>query len=220
MYIIVVGGGKVGYYLTKTLLDEGHEVLVIERDQGKCDRIVEELGSVCMRGDGCEATTLVDAGTARAEMLIAVTNEDEDNLVSCQVAKHRFQVPRTIARLNNPKNETIFKTLGIDVTVSSTNLILEHIEQEVPTHPLIHLLTLENSEFEIVEVKIPGGSAAVGKAVKDIELPPGSILSLLIRKGEKPLVPSPETVLEAQDQLVAVTSPESEEALRLALTSI
>ncbi|MEE8473047.1 MAG: TrkA family potassium uptake protein [Dehalococcoidia bacterium] len=220
MYIIVVGGGKVGYYLTKTLLNEGHEVLVIERDQDKCDRIVEELGSVCMRGDGCEATTLVDAGTARAEMLIAVTNEDEDNLVSCQVAKHRFQVPRTIARLNNPKNETIFKTLGIDVTVSSTNLILEHIEQEVPTHPLIHLLTLENSEFEIVEVKIPGGSAAVGKAVKDIELPPGSILSLLIRKGEKPQVPSPETVLEAQDQLVAVTSPEFEEALRLALTSI
>ena len=220
MYIIVVGGGKVGYFLTKTLLDEGHEVLVIERDQAKCDRIVEELGSVCMRGDGCEATTLVDAGTARAEMLIAVTNEDEDNLVSCQVAKHRFQVPRTIARLNNPKNETIFKTLGIDVTVSSTNLILEHIEQEVPTHPLIHLLTLENAEFEIVEVKIPGGSSAVGKAVKDIQLPPGAIISLLIRSREKPQVPSPETILEAQDQLVAVTRPETEEALRLALTSI
>jgi trk system potassium uptake protein TrkA len=216
----VVGGGKVGYFLTKTLLDEGHEVLVIERDQAKCDRIVEELGSVCMRGDGCEATTLVDAGTARAEMLIAVTNEDEDNLVSCQVAKHRFQVPRTIARLNNPKNETIFKTLGIDVTVSSTNLILEHIEQEVPTHPLIHLLTLENAEFEIVEVKIPGGSSAVGKAVKDIQLPPGAIISLLIRSREKPQVPSPETILEAQDQLVAVTRPETEEALRLALTSI
>jgi trk system potassium uptake protein TrkA len=220
MYIIVVGGGKVGYFLTKTLLDEGHEVLVIERDQAKCDRIVEELGSVCMRGDGCEATTLVDAGTARAEMLIAVTNEDEDNLVSCQVAKHRFQVPRTIARLNNPKNETIFKTLGIDVTVSSTNLILEHIEQEVPTHPLIHLLTLENAEFEIVDVKIPGGSSAVGKAVKDIQLPPGAIISLLIRSREKPQVPSPETILEAQDQLVAVTRPETEEALRLALTSI
>ncbi|MFQ5825760.1 MAG: potassium channel family protein [Dehalococcoidia bacterium] len=220
MYIIVVGGGKVGYFLTKTLLSEGHEVLVIERDPAKCERMVEELGSVCMRGDGCEAATLADAGTARAEMLIAVTNEDEDNLVACQVAKHRFQVPRTIARLNNPKNETIFKKLGIDVTVSSTNLILEHIEQEVPTHPLMHLLTLEDAEFEIVEVKIPSSSAAVGKAVKDLDLPAGVILSLLIRGHQRPQVPTEDTVLEAQDQVVAVTRPESEEALRLALTSM
>jgi trk system potassium uptake protein TrkA len=220
MYIIVVGGGKVGYYLTKTLLSEGHEVLVIERDPAKSEWMVEELGSVCIRGDGCEAATLADAGTARAEMLIAVTNEDEDNLVACQVAKHRFQVPRTIARLNNPKNETIFKKLGIDVTVSSTNLILEHIEQEVPTHPLMHLLTLENAEFEIVEVKIPSSSAAVGKAVKDLDLPAGVILSLLIRGQQRPQVPTEDTILEAQDQVVAVTRPESEEALRLALTSM
>jgi len=141
MYFIIVGGGKVGYYLSQALLSEGHEVLILEKDPAKCGAICEQLGSVVVRGDGCEARTLGDAGTERADILIAVTDEDEDNLVACQVAKHKFKVPRTIARINNPKNEALFKKLGIDVTISSTNIILEHIEEEVPTHPLVHLLT-------------------------------------------------------------------------------
>jgi trk system potassium uptake protein TrkA len=135
VYIIIIGGGRVGYYLSKALLNEGHEILVIEKDAAKVEHIEEELGSICMQGDGCEAATLEEAGTERAGLFIAVTNEDEDNLVACQVAKHKFNVPRIIARIGNPKNETLFKRLGIDVTVSATNLILEYIEQEVPTHP-------------------------------------------------------------------------------------
>src|SRR3972149_6109368 len=126
MYIIVVGGGRVGYYLTKALLGEGHEVLLVEKDAAICETITDELGSVCLRGDGCEATTLAEVGTDRADMLIAVTGDDEDNLVACQVAKHKFNVPRTIARIGNPQNEMLFKKLGIDVTVSSTKIILEH----------------------------------------------------------------------------------------------
>jgi len=220
MYIIVVGGGKVGYYLSKALVSEGHEVLVIEKDPEKCGRISEELGSICMRGDGCEAATLTEAGTGRADMLIAVTDEDEDNLVSCQVAKHKFNVPRTIARINNPKNEAIFKRLGIDVTVSSTNLILEHIEQEVPTHPLMHLLTLGGGDMEIVEVRVPPTSAAVGRRIGELPLPDGSILSLVIRKKGKPQLATPDTIIEAEDQLIAVTKPELEEALRAALTGV
>ena len=124
MYIIVVGGGKVGYYLTKALLDEGHEVLVVEKNATICKNIVDEMGSVCFRGDGCEAATLAEIGTSRADMLISVTGDDEDNLVACQVAKHKFNVPRTIARIRKKNNETIFKKLVIDVTVSSTNIIL------------------------------------------------------------------------------------------------
>src|ERR1039457_7135874 len=134
MYIIVIGGGKVGYHLAKDLLTERPEILVIEKDQSRIDYFCNELGSICLNGDGCEAAVLSEAGTGRADMLIAVTGDDEDNLVSCQLAKHRFKVPRTIARSSNPKNEVLFRKLGVDVTVSSTNVIMEYIQQEVPTH--------------------------------------------------------------------------------------
>jgi len=217
MYIIIIGGGEVGYYLSKGLLDEGHEILVVEKDAARSQFIIDKLGSVCVRGDGCEAATLAQVGTGRADMLIAVTDDDEDNLVACQVAKHKFNVPRTIARITNPKNEAIFKKLGIDVTISSTNIILEYIEQEVPTHPLTHLRTIRDKGLEIVEVRIPDDSTTVGKAVKEISLPPESILSLLIRKGQKPQMFTADTTLQAEDQIIAVTTPESEEALRSAL---
>ncbi len=217
MYIIIIGGGEVGYYLSKALLNEGHEILVVEKNAARSEFIIDELGSVCVRGDGCEAATLAQVGTSRADMLIAVTGDDEDNLVACQVAKHKFNVPRTIARTTNPKNEAIFKKLGIDVTVSSTNIILEYIEEEVPTHPLTHLLTIRDKGLEIVEVRIPDDSTTVGKAVKELSLPPESTLSLLIRKGQKPQVFTANTILQAEDQIIAVTTPESEEALRAAL---
>ena len=165
MYIIVVGGGRVGYYLAKGLLEEKHEVLIIEKDAKICEDINEELGSISLRGDGCEASTLVEAGAERADMLIAVTGDDEDNLVACQVAKHKFNVPRTIARIRNPKNETLFKMLGIDVTISSTNVILEHIEEEVPTHHMTHLLLVEESNQSLVEVKVPPEAPTIGKMI-------------------------------------------------------
>jgi len=216
MYIIVVGGGNVGYYLAKTLLSEGHEVFILDKEAQRCNFISEQLGGVCKRGDGCEARTLADAGTERADMLIAVTDEDEDNLVACQVAKHKFNVPRTIARVINPENEKIFKKLGIDVTVSSTNLILEHIEEEVPTHPLVHLLTLKGGNLEIVEIKIPPDSPVAGKRMNDVAFPPDSVVCLVIgRWGAH--VPTGDTILEAEAQLVAVTKPEGEEALRAAI---
>ena len=217
MYIIVVGIGRLGYYLTKALLNEGHEVLTVEKNATICEAIADELGSVCVRGDGCEASTLIEVGTERADMLIAVTGDDEDNLVACQVAKHKFNVPRTIARIRNPKNETIFKKLGIDITISGTNVILEAIEQEVPTHPLTHLLTIRDKGLEIVEVKIPPDSTTVGKLVKELSLPPESRLALIIRKERKPFVPTSNTTLRAGDQIIAVTNPESEEVLRATL---
>ena len=218
MYIIIVGGGSVGYYLCKALLGEGHEVLMMEKDAAKCERFEDELGSVCLRGDGCEVATLAEAGVSRADVFIAATNEDEDNLVACQVAKHKFEVPRTIARVNNPKNQSIFKKLGIDCAISVTNLILEHIEEEIPTHPLVHLLTVEEEKTEIVEVRIREGSAAVGRPVKELSLPPDSVLALVIRNGQKPQVPNDDTVLQANDRIIALTSTGSEEALRKELT--
>ena len=218
MYIIVIGGGRTGYYLLKALLDEGHEILVIEKNVSICERINDEVGSVCIRGDGCETATLEDVGTSRADMFIAVTGDDEDNLVACQVAKHHFKVPRTIARIRNPQNEVLFKKLGVDVTVSSTNLIIEHIEEEVPTHPLIHLMEMGDKGLEIVEVRISADSPVIGKSIKEISLPSGSILSLIISKDAKPQVPTAKTVIQAEDQIIAATTPESEAALRAALT--
>ena len=217
MYIVVVGGGRVGYYLIKALLDEGHEVLAIEKNATVCEAIVEEMGSVCIRGDGCEAATLAEIGTGRADMLIAVTGDDEDNLVACQVAKHKFNVPRIIARIRNPKNETLFKKLGVDVTVSSTNIILEHIEEELPTHPLTHLLTIRDKGLEIVEIKIPPGAITVGKTVKELQLPEVCKLVLVIPRTRNPHIPVANTILKAEDQIIAVTTPEAEEALRTVL---
>jgi trk system potassium uptake protein TrkA len=217
MYIIIIGGGKVGFYLAKALLEEGHEILVVEKDLERNEFIRNELGSVCLRGDGCEVATLTEVGTGRADMFIAVTGDDEDNLVACQIAKHKFNVPRTIARISNPKNETIFKKLGIDVTVSSTNIILEYIEQEVPTHPLTHLLDIRDKGLEIVEVKIPPDSVTIGKTVKELPLPRGSVLSLIIRRRHKPIIPTADTILQAGDQIIAATTPESEDELRTAL---
>ncbi|MEE9324258.1 MAG: NAD-binding protein [Dehalococcoidia bacterium] len=218
MYIIVVGGGKVGYYLSQVLVADGHEVLVLETEPQRVEFMKEELGSVVMRGDGCEAATLDQVGAGRSDMLIAVTGDDEDNLVACQVAKHRFKVPHTIALLNNPRNRTIFKILGVDVTVDSTDLILAHIEQELPKHPLIPLLTLKGGGLEIVEVKVPPDSTAIGKRLKDLPIPPESVISLIIGKEKGAQIPTEDTVLAAEDEVVAVTKPELEEALRGAFT--
>ncbi len=220
MYIIIVGGGKIGYYLAKQLLEDQHEVLVIEQNAEKCAQIAEDLGEIVMLGDGCEAATLERAGMARAGMVIALTGDDEDNLVVCQVAKHKFNVPHTVARINNPKNERIFKTLGIDATISSTSVILAHIEQELPSHPLIPLMTLKGGGLEIVEVKIPPEAHVVGKPIKDILLPHQSLITLIIGSGGQPRLPTGDTIIQAGDEVVAVTILESEEALRSALTGV
>ncbi|MFC1909044.1 potassium channel family protein [Chloroflexota bacterium] len=217
MYIIVIGGGRIGYYLLKALMDEGHEVLMLEKDPRVCRIISDELGSVCIRGDGCEAATLSEVGTGRADMLVAVTGDDEDNMVACQVAKFKFNVPSTIARVRNPQNEALFQKLGVDVTVSATKIILEAIEQEVPTHPLTHLLTIRDKGLEIVSVRIPLESTTVGKSVKELKLPQGSKLALIVPRKHNPHLPSANTVLRAGDQIIAIISPESEEELRAVL---
>jgi len=220
MYIIIVGGGKVGYYLAKQLVEDGHEVLIIEKDAARCEQISAELGDIALRGDGCEGTTLGAAGTGRADLLIAVTGDDEDNLVACQVAKTKFSVARAVSRINNPKNEEIFKKLGIDTTVSSTAVILAHIEQELPSHPLIALMTLRGGGLEIVEVKIPRHSSVVGKRIRELLLPQQSLIILTIDEEGTPRIPSDETVVRAGDEVVAVTRRETEDALRAVLTGI
>ena len=220
MYIIVVGAGKVGYYLIRELLETQQEVLLIEQSPMRCAEIAQELGdAVVMQGDGCEASTLERAGATRADLVIAVTGDDEDNLVVCQVAKHRFNVPRAVARVNNPKNELIFRKLGIDTTVSATSAILAQIEQELPIHTLIPLMTLKGSGLEIVEVKVPPDAAVVGKPIRDLLLPHQCLITLIVNSDGQPRVPNPETIIHPGDEIVAVTLRETESSLRAALTS-
>jgi len=220
MYIIVIGGGRLGYNLLKALLNEGHEVLLLEKDARICRNITEEMGSVCYRGDGCEASTLGEVGTGRADMMVAVTGDDEDNLVACQVAKHKYNVPRTISRIRNPQNAILFKKLGIDVTVSATDMILEAIERELPTHTLTHLLSIDEKGQVIVDVKVSPDSTTVGKTVKELSLPKESKLAIIIPNNASASVPSENTVLQAGDQIIALTSRASEAALRAALSGV
>lgn len=216
MYIVVVGGGKIGYYLTKTLVNEGYEVLLIEKNAKKVATFTSRFGAVVMQGDGAEAATLAAAGAARADVVIAVTGEDEDNLVICQVAKKKFNVGHVMARVNNPKNEEIFKLLGIDTTVSATNLILSYIEQNLPDRELTHLLTLTHSDLTIVEARVTARSPYVGKPLAELDLPSDVAVSAIIR-GDDLLIPTPDTSLQPGDDVIALTHRASEDELRAAL---
>ena len=212
MYIIIVGGGKVGYYLAKTLLQDEHEVLIIEKDKRKGDIISTDLGAVILRGDGTDSSVMEEAGMARVDLAIAVTGDDEDNLMICQMAKKKFGVKRTIARINNPKNEHIFKLLGIDNTVSVTDLILAQIEREIPAQSLVHLLTLREAGVSFVEAKVPADSPVVGKPLHSLGVPDDCVIPLIIRGG-KGIVPHGETRLVAGDEVVAVTTIDKEDVL-------
>ncbi len=216
MYIVVVGGGKVGYYLAKQLLQDGHELLVIEKDPRKAERITVEMGEITLRGDGTETWVMEEAGFKRADVAVAVTGDDEDNLMICQMAKKKFGVKRTIARINNPKNENIFKRLGIDDTVSTTDLILAQIEREIPSHSLIHLLTLRDAGVSFTEAKVPENSSAIGKPLSSLKIPDNCVVPLIIRNG-KGIVPHSDTVLAAEDEIVAVTTIDDEHVLERAL---
>ncbi|HET7636949.1 MAG TPA: NAD-binding protein [Candidatus Limnocylindria bacterium] len=213
MDIIVIGGGKVGFYLAKELAESNHEVLVIEQDPQKVQEIQDELGDIAMEGDGCEASVLEKAGTSRADMLLAVTGDDEDNLVACQVAKMRFSVPRAIARVSNPKNEKLFRQLAIDETVSPTRTILGMIEHEIPVHDLLHLAELEGGEVQVIEAQLDGDAPVIGREVRELDLPEGTNVAVLIRDGRA--IPSrPEIRLRSGDRLLLITSADREDELR------
>jgi trk/ktr system potassium uptake protein len=213
MYIIIGGGGDVGYYLTRNLLNRGHEVLLLEKYAARAQALAEDLGQSVVRGDACEARTMEEAGANRADVVIAVTGEDEDNLVICQMAKKRFSVGRTIARLNNPKHEDLFQKLGIDVTISPTKAILSLIESELGGQHFVLLMTLKKAGVEIVELSIPAISPVVGKHLSQINLPRKSTISVIIRYGE-PIIPTAETVLQAEDDIFALVNREGEDELR------
>ncbi|MCC7088984.1 MAG: TrkA family potassium uptake protein [Chloroflexi bacterium] len=212
MYILIAGGGKVGYHLAEELLNENNEVLVIERDAGRAAQIRDELSGNVLTGDSCEATTLDLAGVSRADLVAAVTGDDEDNLVICDIARYRG-VGRTIARINNPRNELLFRKRGIETTISATQAVLAQIEKELPTQLMIPLLQLHNG-LELVEIKLPETSPVAGRSVREVLLPAESLISLIVDPGGVPRMPSGDTRLNAGDALVVVSRKESLDMLR------
>jgi trk system potassium uptake protein TrkA len=213
MYAIIAGGGKVGFFLARELIEQGHEILIIENVGERAEFIANELGNVVLRGNADEASTLADAGAERADVVIAVTGDDEDNLVICQVAKRRFNAPRTIARINDPRNEGIFRTLGIDATVNATQMMLSVLEQEIPHANLIPLLRLRNTDVEVVEAVVNPRSPVIGSALREVELPPESTIAVVIRNGSA-FFPNGATILEPGDEVVALTRGIHEPRLR------
>lgn len=217
MYVIVVGGGKVGYHLGKALVQEGHEVLVIEKDRKTAELLADELGEIVVHADGCETRSMTEAGMGRANVVAAVTGDDEDNLVICQMAKRKFGVSRTIARVNDPKNEELFRELGIDQTVSSTRIIFNLIEQQIETSQVIPLAALRKGEIEVVEADIASGSPVDGVRIGQIELPPDTLIISVIRDGHA-LIPHADTKLRLGDSVIAMIKAESEKDLRAVFT--
>ena len=225
VYVVIVGGGRVGNDLARAVLAMGHETLVIDQDSDRCDAIRGELGNVVLHGNGTEVEVLREAGTVRADVTIAATSRDEDNLAVCQLAKNMFHTPKTISLVKDPQNEGLFKLLGVDVTVNTTHLILSIIEAEIPGQSLVHLTTLtspgalEAAERQMVSISIPPDASSVGKHLGELVLPPHSFISLVV-KSEGPALPQDDIRLEPGDRVVGVTSPDEEQLLHDTLTGI
>lgn len=212
MYVIVVGGGKVGYYLSKQLIAEGHEVLLMEKDRRRQSMLAEELGEVVMQGDGCEVRIMSEAGFGRADVIVAVTGDDEDNLVICQMAKKEFQAPRTVARVNNPGNLALFERLGIDTTVSSTQIIFNLLEQQIEPGEIIPVGALKNGNIEVVAVGVSSRSPVLGRTIRALDL--GSALIISIVRHDQAQLPQADTQFEIDDTVIAMVPAAEEMQLR------
>ena len=219
MYVIIVGCSESGYHLSKALIAGGHEVVVVEKSIERFQLLKDELGMVALLGDGTDELTLKRAGIARADVVVSLTGVDATNLVITQMTKHVFQVPRTMALIKDPKNEPIFHEVGIDVVVNSTHLVLESMEEGIPGRPLVHLMNLRVPGMELVSVSIPDDSNIIGKRLSEIELPPNSFITLMVKKTGATL-PTGRSVVEAEDELVAVTPEGDEQILYDILTGV
>jgi trk system potassium uptake protein TrkA len=216
-YVIVAGGGKVGTNVTRSLLEMGHELTLIEQRRERFEQLEEEFGHVVLLGDATEIFVLERAGIARPpDLVLAVTGDDEDNLVISQIAKEGYGVPKAIARVNDPRNQEHFDLLGITQTVCATSGILGLVEHEVPEHGLVRLLELRKEGLEVVEVQIDANSPSAGKQVAGLQLPEGSNLISVMRHGVAEIATG-RTVLRPGDQVLAVLQPGKEDQLRRVL---
>jgi trk system potassium uptake protein TrkA len=212
MFIVIVGGGKVGFFLAKRLIKDKHTVSLIEKDKNTCEQIAKALDILVINGDGCSVEILEQSGIERADVLAAVTGDDEDNLIICQLAKDKFNVSRTVGRVNDPTNTHSFSELGVDVPVDSTGIIAKIIEEEVSFADFVNLMSFKRGKLAIVRVDLPEDSPVINKRLQDISLPPSSVLVSIIR-GDDVIIPKGDTILLASDDIIALTLVENEQQL-------
>jgi trk system potassium uptake protein len=215
MRVIVTGGGAVGRHLAQDLTTRGHEVTLVEQDRALAEKLAGWAPETrVVFGDACEPRVLESADTRSADVVVAATGDDEDNLVTSLLAKQEFGVPRVLARVNHPKNEWLFdEQWGVDASVSPPHILTAMVEEAVTVGDLVRLLRLEGGKVGIVELRLPEGSASVGKPIYELRLPPDTTLVAILRDGHV-TIPQPETALAAGDEIVALSSNESEPALR------
>ncbi len=204
MYVIIVGAGNVGHYLAHRLFEDKHTIALVEKDRAICDRIGQELDILIVSGDGCEIATLEAAGIERADVLAAVTGSDEDNLVICQLAKEVFHIDRTVARVNDSRNEHIFNELGVDVPIDSTGILARVIEEEVSLSDFVNLVTFRKGKLALVRFDLPAESPIISKKVSEVTLPVESVLVAIVR-GDGVFIPHGDTIFKPQDEIVALT---------------
>jgi trk system potassium uptake protein TrkA len=218
MYVIIAGAGKVGWNLARELMFKGHEVTVIEGKRSRYLTVEQELEHAIHYGDATELWVLERAGIQRADLVIAVTGDDEDNLLICQIAKEKYLCERIIARVNNPRNRAYFELMGIQPAVSATDLILRLIEHEVPSYGLVHLLDLRDEQLEIIELEVADQSPAAGRSVAQVALPDGCLIISVLRRGQG-FVPKADTVIEPGDEVLLVLDPGLEQAVMPVFTA-
>ena len=216
MYFVIAGGGEVGFHLAKALLESSHEVMLLESDRRRAQVIEEQLGSIVLNAPADEGRYQLEAGCQRADAVIAVTGQDAVNLIVCQLAKWQCNVPRVIARVNDPKNEIVFKALGIDETISSTRVIMNVIEQELPSGGFMPLMPLTGSHLELIEAEIAARTPAAGRAIGSLGLPDGAAVGGIVRKGSV-LHADDDTKLEVGDRIVVLSPTKDEAGVRKAL---
>lgn len=205
MHIVIAGAGKVGYYLTKLLNEEKHVVSTIEKDESLCLRLAHEVDSLVICGNATKIKDLEDAGIEEADVIIAATGKDEENLLICQMAKIDFKVPKAIARINNPKNEAIFKELGIEHTVSSTTVIAHLIEEEAIIEGLKTLMTIDQGDVSLTEYVVGINSEVSGHKIKELILPEECNIAYILRQ-RKVVIPRGEVMLQNGDRIIAVVT--------------
>ena len=204
MYIIIIGAGKIGFFLAKRLIQNKHTVSIVDKNKLICEETAREVEALVINGDGCDPKILEEAGISRCDVVAAVTGDDEDNLIICQLAKERFNVQRTVGRVNNPDNEYTFSELGIDVPVDSTQIIAKIIEEEVSFSDFVNLMSFKRGKLAIVRVDLPADSPVINKEVKDVILPENSVLVSILRQDDV-IVPKGNTVFKPGDDVVALT---------------
>ena len=215
MHIVIIGAGRIGVSLASWLVSAGHEIAVVDRDRSRCSALDEVIGSVSVLGDGTEASVLAKAGANRADVLIATCRSDDVNMVACQLARHHFQVSKTISVVNARDYTDLFGLLGIDVFIDVNELVLGRIQEALALHGVARLMPVPGRDSKsVVAIKIPPESGAAGRPIKDISFPDGTLISLVISRDGSASIPSEDTLIRAGDEVVAVTTAQEEERLR------